>query len=60
MYHKSTNSTQRDGALKDIESYKANLVQFIIDDLFTKGREKLSQLTFEDMNKKFEDYRYVR
>jgi hypothetical protein len=60
MYAKATNATQRDGALKDIESIKANLVQFIIEDLFTKGKEKLSQLTFEDMNKKFEDYRYVK
>jgi hypothetical protein len=59
MFYK-TGAPQRDGALKDIESYKKEVITFIINDLFMRGKERLSTLTFEDINKKFEDYRYVR
>ena len=59
MYSKLSNSPQRESCLKEIESYKTELISFIIDDLFLNNKLVLNSLSFDDINKRFEDYRYV-
>jgi hypothetical protein len=35
------------------------IVAFIFGDLFTSDKRKLNVLSFEDLNKRFNDFRYV-
>jgi hypothetical protein len=59
MFSNYKNIPQRQSCLQDLDLYKNDLVEFVIDNLYTNKKVKNESLTFENLNKKFEDFKYL-
>jgi hypothetical protein len=59
MYSNYKNVSFKDSCIYKVRYFMPDIVAFIITDLFTQDNRKLNILTFEDINKKFADFKYV-
>lgn len=59
MYTISKNTPRSQNTLEDIESHKKNIIEFIIDNLYTHKKVKQEHLSFEILNKMFNDFKYL-
>lgn len=48
-----------ESCLLTVKYFMQEVVAFIINDLFTQNKKKLNILSFNDLNKRFTDYKYV-
>jgi hypothetical protein len=60
MYIEYHGYNQKDGALKKVNMYREELVGEIIGYIFTLKGKRLTQISFDDINNKFDGELYVR
>ena len=58
MFINSKNIPQRESCLKELDSFKKELIEFIIENIYTYKKKKIENLTFDILIDRFDNIKY--